>query len=263
MLKNIPWAEKLLKDDKIQRAVSLKRKPKKASKLFEAKSALFELRFAGLIHSLNLTAEYEYKTGLGNSSVDFKIKKNNKTWLVELTSLKESKEVKKNTRVKGNQFSYISISKATENLPEVFDLIKVQAAIINKTINGKMKSIKFNKPKRNTYNIILVDMRAFNAGISDCFDCFNIVYGSELLLNPKYEFNVRYWIDENGKSSLIKGLFDKNYPNAENVRDRIHAIGFILKNDFFDNEMNKKIIFFHNPKFFKNMGDFKKVCPLV
>jgi len=265
-LKKIVWAKKLLNDNKVKTAISCKpNSRRKVSELFAIKSALFELRFAGLIHSLNLTAEYEYKTGVGGSSVDFKIEKNKKQWLIELTSLKESIEVKKNTRVKGNQFCYLSISKNNENSPEVFDLIKVQNAIINKTINNDGKPIKFDKHKRNVYNIILIDMRAFNAGAADYFDCFNIVNGSELLLNPKYGFYVRYWIDEKGQSSLIKGLFDKAYPdkNAKNVRNRIHAIGFVLEKDFSDNEMNKKIMFFPNPKFFKSMEDFKKICPLT
>jgi len=264
-LKEVSWAKKLLNDRKIKTAISCKRNPRKTSKLFSIKSALFELRFAGFIHSLHMTAEYEHKTGLGGSSVDFKIEKDKKTWLIELTSLNESNEVKKNTKVKGNQFYYLSLSRNNKNPPEVVDLIKVQNAIINKTIDKANKPIKFNKPKRNVYNLILVDIRAFNAGSADCFDYFNIVNGSELLLNPKYEFNVRYWIDEKGQSSLIKGLFDKAYPNknAKNVRNRIHAIGFVLEKDFSNNEMNKKIIFFPNPKFFKSMEAFKKACPLV
>lgn len=261
-LKDVNWAKKLLNDNKIKKSISIKPNScRKVSDLFMIKSALFELRFAGLINSLNLIAEYEYKTGVGYSSIDFKIEKDKKTWLIELTSLKESKEVKKNTKVKDNFFCYFSITKKNKNSPEVFDLIKVQSAIINKTINSKGHPTKFNKTKPNTYNLILVDMSAFNAGSADYFDYINIAYGSKSLLNPKGEFSARYWIDEKGNSTLIKGLFDKDYPdkNARYVRNRIHAIGFVLEKNFSENKLNEEIIFLPNPKFFKNIDVFRKI----
>jgi hypothetical protein len=99
----------------------------------EIKSALFEIRFAYAIHCAGCIAEYECSSGIGNSTVDFLIhgKNNQSRWLVELTSLRESKAIKNNTSTCGNVSECVSISSQYENSIEVIDIIKVQQAILH------------------------------------------------------------------------------------------------------------------------------------
>ncbi|PYO96028.1 MAG: hypothetical protein DMD60_12025, partial [Gemmatimonadetes bacterium] len=61
---------------------------------YQTKPLLFELRVAAEIHRAGLTAHYEYPTGIGSSSVDFRFEHDSREWLVELVSILVSDAVK-------------------------------------------------------------------------------------------------------------------------------------------------------------------------
>lgn len=101
------WASKMLRekdsgrwdsflnDSKIKKAISIEKdinRPSSETKLIKA--ALFEVRIAYALSQLNLPIQYEYSTNMGNTKVDFILSNTNK-WLIELTSLREGEEVKK------------------------------------------------------------------------------------------------------------------------------------------------------------------------
>ncbi len=262
-LKTVPWAEKFLDDKKIKNALNYKSSEDPYKRQVRTvKSSLFEIRFAYSIYKAGLKAEYEYKTGVGNSSIDFRIISQNKlspSWLVELTSLGDSEAVKENTVIKGDahRFSSLTTPWDKENSPEVRDLIKVQQAILNKVSRiskDEMKIIPIKFPKiseeddhAQTYHVIIIDIRGFGAGISDFYDYMNILYGSQGL-DDVYK---REWIEKDGSKKLIKGVFDHEHPDprAHILQERVHAIGFIDEKNFNEDEILTQLKLYPNKKF--------------
>ncbi|MBL9029644.1 MAG: HipA N-terminal domain-containing protein [Caedimonas sp.] len=263
-LKNIGWAKALLEKPLIQKVLDenyLKDKEQKIQELREneqqIKQALFEIRFAEGIHTSDLEACYEFKTGKGEKSVDFKIyDKNNEIcpkWLVELTSLEESHAVKENTRVKGNFFGFQSISTPWDekNPPEIRDIIKAQTAILG-------KAEKFPETAGNDciYHVIISNMRGFLTGISDDGDYLNILYGSKSLPDV-YK---RFWVNDKKEKQIIVGIFDPDHPNpcSRDLQKRVHAVGFINEKNFTENEIKNGIKLYHNPTLFNSSEEIRQ-----
>ncbi|VEB39315.1 Uncharacterised protein [Legionella sainthelensi] len=96
-LQTASWGKKMLLDPKISSALAIEKNGNRTYEEFSSiKSALFEVRFAYVLQQRKLDdAEYETKTGIGKSTVDFKFNYNGSTWLIELTSIRESDAVKK------------------------------------------------------------------------------------------------------------------------------------------------------------------------
>ena len=265
-LKEVTWTKDILNNTKIKNALEID----VHSDLYdirEAKAALFELRFAFAIHNAGLTAQYEYKTGQDGSSIDFFVHdpSTQRKWLFELTSLSISNAVKENTFQNGHFTTYLSNSYHDKNSPEVRDIIKAQNAIFSKICDEAGNLIKFPEPSPNCYNIIVVDMRSFNAGISDFNDYKLIAYGNKEV-NEHYW---QYWVDQNDQKSGIKGVFDKDHPDLRSkcLQERIHVIVFIKEKRYFAGEMNNnnksndcRVKFLINPKLIKN-GEEKGLWP--
>lgn len=131
-----PWAKKLLCDPKIRNAINIEQNESRTpTETKQIKAALFEVRFAYALYLAGLTAEYEYKTGVANSTVDFKLN-SDPNWLIELTSLRESKAVKDATlKSDDGTVAYVSTTEPGSNSPETLDLIKAQQAIFSKVAN--------------------------------------------------------------------------------------------------------------------------------
>jgi len=85
-LKNLDWIQPLIRKIKETGGISKQTKP-----------LLFELRFAAELYRLGLSSDYEYKTGINDSTVDFRIKKDDSSWLVELVSIEISDAVERAT----------------------------------------------------------------------------------------------------------------------------------------------------------------------
>lgn len=108
-LSNVDWAKKILSDKKISTALKVEKNIDRTWDEFSSiKSALFELRFAGSLHKMGFNVEYEAATGVGKSTVDFKVPYDSSIWLIELTSTRESDTVKKATKTKDEFDSYLS-----------------------------------------------------------------------------------------------------------------------------------------------------------
>lgn len=225
------------------------------SEINRIKSDLLEARF---IYELFLSEkcsdiEYEFKTGLNNSSVDFKfLDKQNNTWYIELTSLRDSSAVKKATTQDGIFYNYYSHNdpNSEENSSEVLDIIKTQNALINKTVNKNKNPIKFAIPDENTFNVIVIDMRAFNAGGYDGYDCRLISYGNNATPYPLF-FNKK----------PIVGIFEESHPNenAKFIRERVHFIMFIKEKSYEQDEIKKQHIAYPNINLFGTSEKAKEV----
>ena len=147
------WLNQLVENNKIKRTLELLKNPKNMSSrdIKAAKADLFEIRIAYAIHQSGYSAIYEHKTGVGDYSVDFfiydnKIKEQH-DWLVELTSTRDSEDVKQNTTQKNSVYSYITL----DNNQEVKDIWRVQQAILSKVGKKPAIPIKFPLPNGTTY----------------------------------------------------------------------------------------------------------------
>ena len=268
-LSNVDWARKLLKSNKIARALAVTpNRNRSYDDTNEIKSALFEVRFAYAIYKAGLNAEYEFSSNMKGSTVDFKVI-GNTNWLIELTSLRESSAVKDNTKTENEYFEFISRTKAgAENSPEIRDLIKLQSAICckisdSKTPNKIGNPIKFPEIKPNLYQMILVDVRSFMGVGGDFYDWFNVAYGSKKLASLDQGIHCRYLKDNEGKISLIKGLFEEDHPDlrSQHIRDRIHALAFISEKKYDENEIITNMCLFPNPAYFEENESFIKIFP--
>lgn len=108
------WTSQLLNDAKTRSILALLEHPKNMStdNRKAVKAALFEIRIANAIYQSGYNAIYEYKTGVDKTSVDFLIhgnkNKGQHDWLVELTSLRDSEDIKQATTQKNDICFYIS-----------------------------------------------------------------------------------------------------------------------------------------------------------
>lgn len=207
------------------------------------KSRFFEIRFAYSIYTSKLNAEHKFKTSIGkeSQSIDFKIfgKKTPYTFLVELTSLRDSMEAKKRTYFQEDSdlntfsFSETSFPNKKINSSIAIEYIKIQNILLKKA--EKFPAISENLLK--CYNIIIVDMRGFLAGISDTDDYKHITHGGKDLPG-------KHKIDFNGQ--LINGVFEKSHEKSA-VREKIHAIGFISEKTYAPNEIKSQTELLINP----------------
>jgi HipA-like protein len=278
-LKKAPWALGMLNQKPIAQALAYS-PPHPPQNEQSIKRTLFEIRFAYAIYQGGLQAEYEFKAGVGDSSVDFRVygqhKKGKPEWLIELTSLAQSAAVEEHTAVQGNWAEFSSQSTPGDeekNAPEVRDIIKAQNAILSKVATVDKKGskspsrweatpTKFPEITSTKHHVIIIDMRGFLTGVSDWGDYWNILYGSA---NLPDEYK-RWWINPRNKKSkeLIRGIFDPEYPNlrCRYLQERIHAVGFVNEKKFTDGELTRTLTLYGNPLFFARQEDVRHLWPL-
>ncbi len=200
------------------------------------------MRFALALNKKSSLIEYEKPNGIGKSSIDFKEKINNQNCLFELTSLRESRNIKDATTTDGHFYNFQSDSQDQGNSIEVLELVKVQNAIIT-------KADKFPKINKDNIHCIIVDMRSFFLGLGDGYDFYNIAFGSNQLINVDWGVNCRWWEDEHGERTLFIGLFEDSHPNPKSnkVRENIDILGFINEEKYKMEEIDQEIKLFCNP----------------
>ncbi|VEG91212.1 hypothetical protein [Legionella spiritensis] len=268
-LRTLGWTKKLLNDKKISHALQVQSDPKRTySDLNEIKSALFEVRFAYALHTARLEASYEFRTNVANTSVDFKVQRQNATWLIELTSLRESNAVKEATSIdEEGYYQFLSIDRRDGNSVKVVELIKLQNAIYNKMCksdNSGIIPIKFPSPSNQTYNIIVVDSRSLSSGITDYYDFAIAVYGSNSVKDICDGIFCRQFRNrQTGQLSPLQGIFEEtnNHHCSTMIRERIHFVCFIHEKTYTENEIFDEMMVFKNPKYFTSDSDVEKIWP--
>ncbi len=209
-LKYCPWVQPLIK--KIEKGGGICK---------ETKPLLFELRFAAELYHLGLSADYEHKAGMKNSTVDFRIK-DDSSWLIELVSINISDAVKRATKDEGLLSTTLLRSDAEDKRQSVEgEIIKLQEKVGEKVYSND-KPIKFPPISDNVFSLILVDMRGYLDGGGDVFDYDEIAQGKSGLASKNRWVNC--W---NGKP--IEGIFENDNPlrAAKNIQERIHFLGFV------------------------------------
>jgi hypothetical protein len=84
-LQSVPWAVPLIRVAQAHDLLTAENKP-----------LMFEVRFAFELHCAGVIAQYEYPTGIGGSSVDFRIP-GSPEWLIEIVSIRAGDAVKRAT----------------------------------------------------------------------------------------------------------------------------------------------------------------------
>lgn len=215
-LQSVPWAAPLLHAAQARDLLNAENKP-----------LMFEVRFAFELHCAGMIAEYEYPTGVGGSSVDFRVL-GSPQWLIEIVSIRASDAVKRATRHSGivHEFQMSTSDSNLRQRPEG-ELIRVEEKIGEKAQAKDGSPTKFPVPNR-AIHLILVDMRGYLDGGGHKNAYRQIAYGAG---DPEVhkEWVPASWQGPSGTREPIKGLFEVGnpLPASQLVQERIHFLGFI------------------------------------
>lgn len=215
----------------------------------DERGLFFELRFAEALHLAGATADYEVNCGVGESTVDFRVR-SSPPWLVELVSLRASDAVQAATTTDGT-FSSLVLTTPAPGAPlaekiqsEEGEIIKAQERIGEKAYRGN-RPVKFPAPTSDI-QMIMVDARGFLGVGGDRGDWVQIANGPE---NVQPEFVRRWTNPATGQSEAIAGLYEARCPGraSPTVRERIHVIGFVCEKTFEPDEIARATFYCFNP----------------
>ena len=195
-------------------------------------SFLFELRFAAEIHRAGVAATYEYKTGVGLSSVDFRLDCR-PDWLIELLS-----------------------PGPHSRSDEESQMLKFAGILSDKACNEDGLPSKFPAPMPGRYHLVIVDVRDYLYGMGGVLDWRQIAYGSDGVKGPNDW--ALHWLPKEvkGQPGPICGVFDPRSPveSAKVFQERVHLIGFMNERSYLPGEMRtvRAVHYLPNPNLFKS-----------
>ena len=239
-LSNVTWAEPLLSHLKKAGGINSENMP-----------LMFEVHFAHELYRAGITAEYEYSAGVGDSTIEFRLK-TNPEWLIELVSVRTSDAAKRAIQKAG--LIYEQIIRPTPEDPGRSvegEMITAEQKIGEKVFtNGK--PTKFPELD-NTVRLILTDIRGYLDEGGDVFDYRQMAYGARGI-PLDYSWAIHYWESEPGRLSPIKGLFETDNPlrSAKYIQERIHFLGFVRERDFYEDEIKTIGFYLANWHLFKS-----------
>ncbi|MES1206010.1 MAG: hypothetical protein ABUS79_08730 [Pseudomonadota bacterium] len=235
-----------------------------------ADDTLFELRYAHDLARARVAPLYEHRTGVGNSTVDFKLP-GTIPWLVELVSIRESDAMRaatvKDAIAPGIQTETLFLS-STAGLTDPsrakqtqqHELLRVVHKLGEKVYDGK-KPIKFPVPDGSAFHMLLVDMRGFEglAAYPDRDHCRQIAGGPSVV---RHELNIAAHADT---GEPIRGVWDNanSAPAAVLLRERVHVIGFVHEGLYCDDEIRDVTFPLLNPALFPDKERFHDLYPLA
>lgn len=244
-LRDVPWAARLVRE-----AAPLLQPMSQLARSQAKMGALLETRFAHELHRTGHSAEHEYETGVGGSTVDFRVV-GTREWLIEIVSVRASDAMRRATRTDG-VFSEVLLTTHAEDpaQSEESELIRVQEKIGDKVLGSQGRPTKFPQPDK-ALHVILTDVRGLLC--SDVDDYGEIAYGADALA-PDRKWMGHYW---NG--APVRGLFDRANPlrASELVRERIHFLGFVHEQDYVEGEIADRASYFHNPHLFPSSDEVR------
>lgn len=239
-LLTVPWAKSLA--ERIDRDGGLRT---------ENMPLLFEARFAHALHLQGLTPDYEYRAGVGETVIDFRVP-GSSDWLFELTSIRPSEAVKRATVENGLFFSRFLQSPSMGNNAraneesEEGEILLAQQKIGEKVFDGQ-QVVKFPVPNGRIH-VIVVDMRAFLNG-GDHWDYRQIAYGPSGVPQEL----VHCWLHK-GQWQPIRGVFEPECPSraAPHLQQSIHFLAFVAEVTYEPGEILERILLLPNPKLLSN-----------
>lgn len=218
---------------------------------------LFEVRYAYEIHLRNIQVQYEYKAGVGQSTVDFRCVGEHE-WFIELVSILPSKAGKQAIHefnpsgIKlpdgvGVYEQTLASDSENQKMSEEGEILLAQQKIGEKVFADD-QPIKFPVPK-NAFHVIVADIRGMlgigGANAQDRCDYLEIAYGSK-------------WVEQLGypshkwQSQPIIGLFEAGnpLPSAKYIQERVHFIDFVCERKYEAGEIPKRTVWAANPFLF-------------
>ena len=199
------------------------------------RSLCFEARFAAEIHNANCNADYEYPTGMGATSVDFRVR-GPAEWLIEIVSVDISEAVRRATTEEGD-YSSFSLS-STNTDPRSSE----EGEMVRATEKIAAKVQKFPPVRSNVYHIILADMRGYLLKGGDRTDYRQMAYGPSDV-PPQF---IHHW-----EGRPIRGLFERENPLtlAKQIQERIHFLGFGRERHYATGELrdSRAVYYLPNP----------------
>lgn len=237
-LRTVPWASPLL--SRLSVASGLKS---------ENMPLMFELRFAYELHCRGGTAEYEYKAGVGNSTVEFKIACS-PPWLVELVSIRKSNAMRRATTTRCIVTTLNPDPDSDRSQSEAAELITAEQKIAEKVF-AKGRPTKFPKPA-GFLHMIFVDIRGYLDAGGDRLDWLEMTAGASSIPRNRY-MAIHYWPVGDGRLQAVRGLFEKDNPieGARYVQERIHVIGFVRERKYVPGEIQDSAFYVPNRNLFR------------
>jgi len=199
---------------------------------------MFEVRFAHELLRASVVAEYEFRAGVGDSTVEFRLQ-TTPPWLIELVSIRTSGAAKRATRKVG--LIYEQLLRPTPVDPgrsEEGEMITAEQKIGEKVFS-EGKPTKF-PPLDGSLRLILTDIRGYLDQGGDNTDYAQMAYGAAGVPRER-AWTVRYWATKPGYLRPIHGLFEEGNPlkAARYVQERIHFLGFVREHDFTEGEIRR------------------------
>jgi len=244
-LSAVAWAQPLL--ERLERAGGMNS---------ENMPLMFEVRFADELHRGGGSAEYEFHAGVGKSTIEFRLN-TTPTWLIELVSVRTSDAAKRAIKKLGPIYEQLlrptpgDLGRSAEG-----EMITAEQKIGEKVFS-EGRPTKFPPPDRSLC-LILIDIRGYlDQGrirpTSRIADYDQIAYGAKGI-PPQNLRMLQYWETEPGRLAPIKGLFEPDNPlrAAQYIQERIHFLGFVREQDFFDDEIRAIGYYLANWCFFSN-----------
>jgi hypothetical protein len=244
-LASVHWAEPLL--NRLDRAGGLKS---------ENMPLMFEVRYADALHRAGISAEYEFRAGVADSTVEFQLE-TSPPWLIELVSVRTSDAARRAIRQTGMIYEQL-ISPTPDDLgrSEEGEMITAEQKIGEKVFAGD-KPTKF-PPLDGSLRLILTDIRGYLDHGGDIWDYRQMAYGFRGI-PPDRSWMIHYWQSQQGRLEPIRGLFESENPlrAASYVQERIHFLGFICEEYFNDDEISERGYYLANWHLFSTEEEAK------
>ncbi len=141
------------------------------------KPLLFEARFAHELNLMGVSATYEHRTGVGDSTVDFLLN-TTPPWLVELVSLRTTRAAQRAIRLDGMiHEQHLSTDALDPAQSEEAEMITAEQKIAEKVFADGHPT-KFPWPS-DAFHMILTDARGYLDGAGgDVADWRHMAYGA-------------------------------------------------------------------------------------
>lgn len=245
----VPWARPLL-----QRLAA------SGGQVVANRPLMFEVRFALELHRAGCIVDYEHQTGVGQSTVDFRVH-GPVEWLIEIVSVETSDAVREATnrieiarddrRVAIVEHHVLGTDATDARRTEEGEIIRAMEKIEGKVF-ADARAIKFPVPDQARH-VIVTDMRGYLRNGADTDDYREMAYGGQAV-RPEA---VHWWPTQGGNARPIRGLFDPGNarPGSRLIRERIHFLGFVCEKAYREDEIRQAGYYCSNPGLFRTVGE--------
>jgi hypothetical protein len=241
VLREEPWAARLVREGE-----PLLRPLSSDSRRQAKMGILFELRYAYELHRAGCCIDYEHRTGVGHSTVDFRVR-SEREWLIEIVSVRVS-DALRDASFRYGDFGGFVLSTGAGRQSEEEELVRIQGKIAG-------KAVKFPPPS-NVLHMIVVDVRGLQC--SDEGDYAEIAYGWRGL-TLEYRPELVHLVG----GEPVRGVFEPSNPirGVATIQNRIHAVCFVHERRYREGEIAENARYCPNPHLLQDAEVDKGIAP--